>query len=187
MSGTAWQKAGGSPGGTHQAELMGTEPGCLQFVPTDVWVSRSPVTQHAGWRGESKCHGSERLCRAREASLRGYPQGPALSARGWLVGRAGGHGDEAVIAGTGVPARAPLAKVAGALLPAPATAPSPTLTALTAALPGCGKGGFALTLLHCIRGFLLPCGCCTRRQQAFGVPVSSESSSTDSEGEARCR
>ena len=41
-----------------------------------------------------------------EASLRAVPHGPALSLPSWLMGRAGGLGEEGGIAGPGVPAGA---------------------------------------------------------------------------------
>lgn len=44
-----------SPGRTQQAIGVGTEPFLHCFAPTDIWVSLCPATQHACWKGESKC------------------------------------------------------------------------------------------------------------------------------------
>lgn len=93
------EEDGKSPRGTHRTECMDTDPKVHMFGPTDAWVNIYLSTQHACWRGESKC--SEQL--AEPGVPRDCPQGPALCLPCWLRGSTEGCGGEGGIIGAVVP------------------------------------------------------------------------------------
>ena len=173
MAGTACWKAGApeprrnSPGKTHGHGALASPvsphrcPG--QPLPGDTACMLEGREQMPAGMSTSAGPG--------DASPRDGPRGPALSLPSWLMGRAGGLGEEGGTAGTGVPVKVPTAQ------------PGPRLLRKGGALPRGGwgapaspchrsrphadhpdtasarprEGYFALTLLHRVGGLALPC------------------------------